>query len=398
MAGQTLATFDAVLKDFYGPGVVESLNQEVPFLALLEKESNPVVISGRRFLIPIHLKRNSGVGARPELGTLPTAGNQGYADYTLQAVNNYGVVSFSGQTIAASRNDKGAFGRVAQLEMDGLKNDLRLELNWQFQRNGKAARATIASGASSATQTVNAVYANILQEGMVVDIYDSTITTPKATGLTIQSVTIDPKTFNVTAITLSQSVTTATGDVIVRSGNVGYEITGLDAIVGNGTYGGINPANYAFWQSPVLDNGGTPRALTEDLFQRAIDVAHRAGGGQVKFFFTTPNVRRNYFNQLATMRRVVNTIKYDGGFTSLEFEGKEIFVDDMAIPGVMFGIDPEYVKIYETDQMGWMDDDGTILHRDLTNKDAFYAVMRWYSNLGCTKRSALVKVTDLQES
>jgi hypothetical protein len=398
MAGQTLATFDAVLKDFYGPGVVESLNQEVPFLALLEKESNPVVISGRRFLIPIHLKRNSGVGARPELGTLPTAGNQGYTDYTLQAVNNYGVVSFSGQTIAASRNDKGAFGRVAQLEMDGLKNDLRLELNWQFQRNGKAARATIASGASSATQTVNAVYANILQEGMVVDIYDSTITTPKATGLTIQSVTIDPKTFNVTAITLSQSVTTATGDVIVRSGNVGYEITGLDAIVGNGTYGGINPANYAFWQSPVLDNGGTPRALTEDLFQRAIDVAHRAGGGQVKFFFTTPNVRRNYFNQLATMRRVVNTIKYDGGFTSLEFEGKEIFVDDMAIPGVMFGIDPEYVKIYETDQMGWMDDDGTILHRDLTNKDAFYAVMRWYSNLGCTKRSALVKVTDLQES
>jgi hypothetical protein len=54
MAGQTLATFDAVLKDFYGPGLVEALQQEVPFLALLEKETNPVVISGRRFLVPIH--------------------------------------------------------------------------------------------------------------------------------------------------------------------------------------------------------------------------------------------------------------------------------------------------------------------------------------------------------
>jgi hypothetical protein len=398
MAGQTLAVFDAVLKDFYGPGLVEALQQEVPFLALLEKETNPVVISGRRFLVPIHLKRNSGVGARPELGTLPTAGAQGYADYTLQAVYNYGRITFSGQTIAASRNDKGAFARVAQLEMQGIKDDLRMDLNWQFLHNGQAPRATIASGANSATQSVNAAYINILQEGMVVDIYSSDFSTTRATGLTIQSVVMDPSTFNVTSITLSSSVNTTTGDVIVRSGNHGYEITGLDAIVGAGTYGGINPASYALWQSPVLANGGTQRNLTEVLFQQAVDTVKRAGGGQVKFFFTTPGVRRNFFTQLQTTKRTVDTINYEGGFNSLVFEGKEIFVDDMAIPNTMYGIDPEYIKIYETDQMGWIDDDGTILHRNLNDTDGVYATMRWYSNLGCTKRNAMIKVADLIES
>lgn len=398
MAGQNLATLTNLLKEFYGPGITESLVQESPFFQKLQKGSGFTVIDGNEFVIPVHLKRNTGVGARPEMGVLPTAGNQGYQSFKQQVVYNYGKIQVTGQSIKQTKTDKGAFGRVLPIEMDGLKNDLKRELNWQFIHNGAAPRGSIAAGVASATQTVSPVYADILQENMLVDIYSPDFVTPRATGVTINSVNLDYTTWNVTSVTLSQSVTTTTGDVIVRSGNHGYEIVGLDGIVGNGNaYGNINGATNAFWNSPVLTNGGTLRPITEDLWQRGVDAAGRAGGNPT-FWMSTRNVRRNFFNQLSTAKRTVNTKDYEGGFTSVTFDGKEIFIDDMCPANTMYGIDPTYLKIYETDQMGWMDDDGDILHRNLDGSDGVYAVHRWYSNLGCNKRTSTVKIGDLSEN
>jgi hypothetical protein len=397
VAGTNLSTFDAALKEFYGPGIVDDLYEEVPMLKLLEKGES-VVISGRRFVVPVMLGLNQGVGARPENGVLPSAGNDVFQDVIFSSAYNYGTVSFTGQVIAQSRDDKRAFGRAAKLGMDNLKKSMRLDLNFQFLHNGKAARATINAGVTSASVTVDPTFSSQLPKGMVVDIYDTTLTTQKYTGLTVQAVTLDTSTWTVTGLTLSSAVTVVSGDVILRSGNKGFEINGLDGAVGAGVYATIDPATYEQWQSPVLGNGGVVRPITEDLFQRAVDTAENASGSNLKYWFTTKNVRRNFVNQLATTKRTVNTIKYEGGFDSIEFAGKEIFVDPMAIVNTMYGIDPEYVKIYETDGMGCIDDDGMILRASLDGSDSVTAKMRWYSQLGVTYRAACVKITDINEA
>lgn len=398
MAGQNLTQFDAVLKEFYGPGIVEELNEQVPFLKLIEKDAGLIKFDGRRWLVPIHVGRNSGIGARAEGAVLPTPGAQSYQDYTVKPTYQYGGIKVTGQVIQQSRTDKGAFGRAVQLEMEHLRNQLRSDLNFQFQRNGTGKRATISAAASSSTSiSVNAVPYDLLYEGIVIDIYDSTLATQKYTGLTVNSVTMDPTTWNVTAAVLSSAVTVSADDVIVRSGNLNNEILGLDAVVGAGTYGGIDPSNYAVWQSPVLSNGGTARPINYSLFQQAIDVSEKAGGGKLKYFFTTYDVRRNFFLYMTSEKRIMNTKTYEGGFDSVEYNGKEIFVDRMANAGTMYGIDPEYLYRLETRELHWIDDDGTILHRSFDNTDTYFANMRYYVQLAATKRNAFVKITDIQE-
>ncbi len=87
MAGQSLGThsgavtqtgFDTVLKDYYEGPVREYLNNKVTILKYTDKSSRKW--TGRRVVFPLNVGRNSGVGARAESGTLPTAGKQDYVE------------------------------------------------------------------------------------------------------------------------------------------------------------------------------------------------------------------------------------------------------------------------------------------------------------------------------
>ena len=73
---QSLTNYDSVLKDFYEGVVRETLNQNVTAFRVLDESDK--TWSGRRVNFPFRTARNSGVGARSEGGTLPTAGQQGY--------------------------------------------------------------------------------------------------------------------------------------------------------------------------------------------------------------------------------------------------------------------------------------------------------------------------------
>lgn len=394
---QNLTQFDAVLKELYGPGIVEELNEQVPLLKLIEKDAGTIPFVGRRWLVPIHTGRNTGIGARAEGAVMPSAGAQTFVDFTIKPSFQYGGIKVTGQVIEQSRSDKGAFGRAVTLEMENLRNQLRSDLNFQFNRDGNGVRGTVTSVASQTITLTTPIQYDLLFENLKLDVYASGFGTNRGT-CTIQSVTLDPKTWTVTAITVDAvPAGTVATDVLVRSGNYGNELTGLDAVVGAGTYGGINPTNYAIWQSPVLDNGGTLRPINYSLFQQGVDVANIAGGGQLKYFFTTPAVRRNFFLYMTSEKRVVNSKSYEGGFDSVEYDGKEIFIDRMAKPNQMLGIDPQYLYRLETRELHWIDDDGTILHRSFDNTDTYFANMRYYVQLACTKRNAQVKIKDLQE-
>lgn len=399
---QNLTQFDAVLKELYGPGIVEELNEQIPLLKLIEKDAGTIPFVGRRWLVPIHTGRNSGIGARAENAVLPSAGAQTFVDFTIKPSYQYGGIKVTGQTIEQSRTDKGAFGRAVTLEMENLRNQFRSDLNFQFNRDGNGARGTVASIATNTITLSAAVPYDLLFENMAVDIFSSNMGTLRGSA-NISSVVLDPKTWTVTSVTLDAAPGgVVANDVIVRKGNYtagvgGNEVIGLDAVVGAGTYGGINPANYAIWQSPVLDNGGTLRPINYSLFQQGVDVANIAGGGQLKYFFTTPAIRRNFFLYMTSEKRVVNTKNYDGGFDAIEYDGKEIFIDRMAKPNQMLGIDPQYLYRLETRELHWIDDDGTILHRSFDSTDTYFANMRYYVQLACTKRNAQVKIKDIQE-
>src|SRR5256885_1624952 len=105
MAGLTFTTADKVLKEDYLPPVREQLNMQNALLAQVEKNSTD--IEGRRALLSLHTSRTTGVGARAEGGTLPSAGVQGYTEQRIPVKNVYGRIQVSGPVIAAMKSDKG---------------------------------------------------------------------------------------------------------------------------------------------------------------------------------------------------------------------------------------------------------------------------------------------------
>jgi len=76
--GATLTSLDKLLKEWYLPPVIESLNNDVLLLARLDVNNEQ--LQGRRAVVPIHTTRAAGVGARAEGAPLPDAGSQVYAN------------------------------------------------------------------------------------------------------------------------------------------------------------------------------------------------------------------------------------------------------------------------------------------------------------------------------
>jgi len=131
MAGATRTTFDAILKEFYIGPVIEQLNNEVLALEMFEKAI--VDWNGKKAIIPVHVSRNSMNSTAqfvPESGTLPTAGNQGYARLEVTAKYQYGRFQITGPAIASAKNGgRGAFIGYTDAEMNKLVSDVRNTAN-----------------------------------------------------------------------------------------------------------------------------------------------------------------------------------------------------------------------------------------------------------------------------
>src|SRR3954471_796438 len=149
---QIRSTADAVLKEFYLPGIRSILNFEVFLLSQVETNSED--IEGRRAVLAINTGRNQGIGARAEMGTLPDAGHQGYNEQRVPLKYNYGRIQLSGPVIRSMGSDRGSFTRAIQSETQGVTRDLRNDINRQCYGGATGAIATLTAAASSTTVTV----------------------------------------------------------------------------------------------------------------------------------------------------------------------------------------------------------------------------------------------------
>ena len=75
----TMATVSAILKEIYEPKIQEQLNDAAVTLKRIERTSEGVGedVGGRYVTFGVHVRRNSGLGARNELELLPGPGQQG---------------------------------------------------------------------------------------------------------------------------------------------------------------------------------------------------------------------------------------------------------------------------------------------------------------------------------
>jgi hypothetical protein len=353
-------------------------------------------VGGKYVVFPVLTARNPGLGARQELETLPVAGNQTTLAARVALKYLYGAVQLSGQTFELAKTNQQAFISALDLEMQGLKRDLAVDFNRQVYGNGTGAVATITNVATATTFNIKHNY--WLQIGMIVDHYDSTGVTNRATARTITAVTATTVTYS------GANVTSAIGDYLVRTGNVGTatlstqrEITGFGAILQ--TSGALYNITDAQWTANIDANGGTNRPLSEGLMINMVDTI-RLRGGKVTALFTNLGVRRAYFNLLSQQRRMTNTQEFAGGFSGLAFTTDQgdipMVVDTLAGPNTLKFVNEGELKIYQDADWSFMDRDGGMWLRSATT-DGYSATMYQYVELGTHRRNTHGEIQDLTE-
>lgn len=403
----TLATIESYLKEVYQGRIREQLNDEIVALKRITRSGAGVTneVGGKYVTFPIHTRRNSGIGSRFESEALPTPGQQNFAAARVGLKYAYGGVQLTGQAISLSDTDAKAFARALDNEVEGLKNDLKKDMNRQIYGTGNGAIAVVRGANTGAVVPV--VDARYFQIGMVCD--TQTGTTVDNTNLVVASVDLTPGANTVT-FTTTPGTATANNDIIVRKGSgvaVGgnREITGLAAIIDDaGTLYNINPSTEPEWKASVSANGGTPRALSEALMIQMVD-SIRTKGGSTTLILQSLGVRRAYFNLLSQLRQTVNTQEFTGGFSGLAFttdRGEIPVIADVDAPlNKQWFVNEDALTYYRDEDWHFLDKDGSMWKqvRDANGDyDAYYARMVEYHELGTDRRNSHGVIEDLIEA
>lgn len=369
MTTTTMSTMTAILKNFYIGPIREQLNQSTVLVAQMKKSSKEVV--GENVIIPLHIGRNWGVGARGTTGSgvLPTALSQQYTKATFKTKDIYGRIEIEGKTIRATKSDKGAFTRVVSAETQGMTKDLASDINRQLNMGGDGVLATVTVTATSATVTVTST--QYIEEGMVLDIEGDT-------DVVVSTIVSS------TQFTLSGSITTTVADT-VRLANVGAtdELNGLDLITRNATsLQNLDPATFSIWKGQNFGDDASPALLNETDMQQVQDECEKAGG-KIGLITTSYGGRRAYIALLTSQKRFTTpqTGKLKGGYSYIDFNDIPLTVDrhvqetDTSTRFNFLSLDS--LGIYRMADFDWMQEDGAVLARQVGSgaKEAYEATL-----------------------
>jgi len=401
-----LSHADAILKNRYLGTVREQLNNATVLFSKLEKREQ--MVSGKNFTVPLHIGRNiSAARGVADGGTLPTAGQQSYTTTVVPNKYQYGRIQITGPTIAATRDNVGAFVQAIESEVYGLVRDTKRAFNRQLHSDGTDALA-FWTGADDATPATvddgqGNAFVHLPSGNIVVDVIDASDNTTKIGDSIV--VTLGAKGSNSYAISWTGTVSgSADGDYIVLEDTLGQQLMGIRGIVSDtdpplGPLQGLSVATNPFWKAQVHANGGSLRQLAFEDMQAVIDdIATQSDYSESDIGLILCNypVRRAYYKLCIAERRHVNTMELDGGFKALDFNGIPLVADSQCRRNVMYFLVLDTMAIFRTSDFDWMDKDGSYLSR-VANTDAYEATLFHYGNLACLSRNGNGLLADILE-
>ena len=405
---------DAALKDDYQPAIREQLNNATMLLAQIE--TNTTDVEGSEAVISLHTGRNSGVGARAESGTLPTAGSQAYTTARVPVKFNYGRMQVTGPIIEAMKSNRGSFTRAIDSESKGLVQDLKRDVNRQCYTPNSGVIGTVVSVATNTVTFATEAEVRRLEVGNSYDFYDGDYASDD-TGEVLVSVDISAKTATFTGLSGVDA-----GDWVVNTGvtmggaaitskateDATQEIHGLEDIISDGssTAGtsdgqapawlhGIDGSSNSTWQSYQVAASAAP---TDSVFEEAMNEVELVGGVEPDLIITSHKAKRAYAATLKSQKRYQNTVELKGGFSALTVQAGSgevpLWAERDCLDDVAFLVNTDHLTHWVMSDWSFMDRDGSVLSR-VANTDAYEATLYKYHELGTDKRNAHGKITGL---
>lgn len=377
----------AELKNYYQGPIVSQFNDDLPIYRGAEKGKH--AWSGQQVIRPLKVRRNQGIGATSDGGSLPNIGRQTTVQAIIQAKYNYLRFGVTGPMIKASQQDIGSFVRAAAFELEQGYMDLKSDVNRQLSWDGTGDLARMNAAASGATSiTIKGredtdAALRFVDVGLVFDVYSSGSLV--SSGHTVSAISSGDADDTTATLTITPALTASADDVLVRANATeSLEIQGLLTQLdgATSTVFNVDRSAYISTQGNVVDLSSAQ--LTLDAMQQAQDEAERRGGGGVNAIYTDYASRRMYQKLLTADKRYVNTMKGDGGFSDmdenyLEFNGIPVVADKDA-PRRMFFLKNKNIVKYVLAEMEFADETGS-MYIAQTDNDELEVRIRMFCNL-----------------
>lgn len=399
MCPQSLAFFDAALKDDYGPGLKEALNNSNPVWT--EVSRNDEDIQGRQAVWSLHSGRSTSTGAAGELAPLPVADRQRFTQLRDDLAYLYHTIKVSGPSIHLTQGDSGAFTRALEAEIDGAEKDLKNDCARQAFGDGVDIGGTVYAGSLG---EITVVAGNVLTMGNLtrpemlpffvnekVDVIDA------ATGASRGTTTITAidKAAGTVTVAAAPGGTVAT-DLLARAGAFGEEMNGLRFLISDtSVYAGVDPATVPSWAALVVGSTGAGNEIDEVLLDEAVESVETEGNGDTPSLYIFNHLqRRKQASLLQTQKRWDGKeVTLKAGWRGLNIAQGTLVADRFCPLNDGFGITPKHLQRFVGLDFTWdTDDKGGVLYKALDGSDAVEARYKSYQNLEATTRNAHVRI------
>ena len=226
MAGSTLTTFDALMKERYmDSSIVEKLvYPENPLLAKLQNSGDTEMV-GDVMPVPIFSALPQGLSggfSTAQTNAALTGGNTASYKWQITAGEYYGVIYIGDKVIMASRTNKGAFLANKEIEIDGLFEQAGENMSVYLWGNGGQAIGRRASVSGNDMTLVADIDAQNFEVGMNLkaSVADGSTSTDTQRGGTAATVTgVNRSTGVVTSTTYGNITSFADNDYLFREGD-----------------------------------------------------------------------------------------------------------------------------------------------------------------------------------
>lgn len=407
-----IAEAGSILKQVYLPPLQELLNNATPLLKYIEKEIQEVP-GGSDFIIPLHTGRNDSAGdGAAENGTLRAAGNQTYARTFTSPKYLYGRIRVSGPVIAATKNNKGAFLKALESEMQGLTRDTKRAFNRMLHSDGRDALGFYVSGAGTATVVVNDGLGNRFDhfnKTTLVDLINGSNDTVRQAAQTMTRGPLVATGRQLTDTTGNLAAGAVSGDYFVKSTTLGAQMMGIAGIVSD-----ANPSSVLYplglqklliatetdWAAQVVYADGGAAELTtsasrvdisfESLLdlETAISVSSDRDASEIDLFMSSPGMKNQYIRLCRNERVMFNNMKLDGGFSAVTYNTKPWVWDPQSRRNRVYALIFDSLMIARLQELDWIDRGGDVLYRiSGGDVDAVGATLVAYQELAVKARN-----------
>lgn len=382
----TIKNAENALKSVYLGVIANQLNTKAnPLLAKIKQTDSNIWGKDIIKLAPFGI--NGGIGAGTETGALPTAAGNNYVQFKTALKNLFGRIEISDKAVRASSNAGGAFVNLLADEMEGLVKASTFNLGRMVYGDGTGLLAAVTAEASAESTSIVVDDTRNLIEGMVVDIFD-------AEGNVVVSgkrVTyVDRQTKTVYLGIISKVV--PQGAKLYVQGSKDNEITGLEAIFGNGNLYGLNRTDYP-WLKPYVNDASVP--MDDVTLQTTIDAIEDKAGSEVDFIACSRGARKAYQQYLTYYRRNIDVAELAGGFKAITFNGIPVVADRFIKEGTAYFLNTKDFALHELCDWQWLEgEDGKILKQN-PGFPSYTATLVKYADLICDRPLAQAKLSNI---